>query len=383
MKRGSGRGYDWKEYAGATLRDSSHDDFLRKSYRRTYELPSDQPTCDVSVVIPTFNRSKFLHRALSSVQAQTMTPAEVIVIDDCSNEAEASATERVVGEFSGRLNLVLLKSRMNRGANYSRNIGIRIAKHKYIAFLDSDDFWMPEKLAAQMALLEAEKEEKKATLCVTGRYRVAAESGQILARQFVRASFSREAIIRSNFIGTLSSVLVDASLARALNGFDESLPACQDWEFFIRISENVNFISVSAPLCVYVEHHENRISASNRNRLRGHLFIKRKYINSLEDKTDLSSFYRNVGEELQLLGRSRLAKKIYIRAMTEGIFPAWKQSLAEALLHTYYTWRRMPILKTVRYLSYREKLARLESNIGEISQLRRDQSFIYTAFQRW
>ncbi|SCW66744.1 Glycosyltransferase, GT2 family [Rhizobium mongolense subsp. loessense] len=293
------------------------------------------------------------------------------------------ATERVVREFSDRLNLVLLKNSENRGANYSRNIGIRLAKCKYISFLDSDDFWMPEKLAEQMAILDAQKDANKATLCVTGRYRVGAESGRIIARQLVRTSFNREAIVRSNFIGTLSSVLVDASLARAVNGFDESLPACQDWEFFIRISENVNFLSVSAPLCVYVEHHENRISASNKNRLRGHLFIKRKYINILEDKTGLSEFYRNVAEELQILGRKRLAKKIYIRAITESIFPAWKRLFAEALLHAYYRWRQLPILKTVRYISYERKLERVGASVEELSQLRKDQGFIYTAFQRW
>ncbi|MEX2743069.1 glycosyltransferase family 2 protein [Rhizobium mongolense] len=378
----SERGYDWNEDVGATLRDFFHDHLLRKTYGRIYELPSDKQTCDVSVVIPTFNRSKFLRRALSSVQAQTMMPAEVLVIDDCSNEAEALATERVVEEFSASLNLILLRNSVNRGANYSRNRGISTAKHRYIAFLDSDDFWMPEKLSRQIEIL-SQKEEGRAILCVTGRYRVAGESGKIIARQLVRSDFSRKTIIQSNFIGTLSSVLVDATLARAVSGFDEALPACQDWEFFIRISQNINFLSVSAPLCVYVEHQENRISASNRNRLRGHLFIKRKYIESLDEKLDLSAFYRNVGEELQLLGRGRMARRIYIKSLTEGIFPAWRGSLAQAMLHIYYTWRRMPLLKTARYLSYREKFARLEARVEELSQLRRDQDFIYTAFRRW
>ncbi len=347
----------------------------------TYKLPADHPTCDVSVVIPTFNRPSFLHRALSSVLAQTAIPTQVIVIDDCSGDMETLATESVIEKFSESLNLFLIRNDANRGANYSRNRGIDAATGQYIAFLDSDDFWMPDKLARQIELIEQSAKRDDAILCVTGRYRVSSDTGKIISRQLVRSSFSSDAIIRSNFIGTLSSVLVTTSVARAVRGFDETLPACQDWEFFIRIAKNVKFLSVRAPLCVYVEHHEDRISASNRKRLQGHFLIRRKYLKQSE--VDLSNFYRNVGEELQLLGKERLATEYYIQAVTQYVLPVWKRALLQMSLRAYYTWRRPPRLKANRYLSYKKALTKFARSADGRSQLQRDHDFIKTALQQW
>src|SRR5690242_15610224 len=102
--------------------------------------------CDVSVVIPVYNRAELLRWPLRSIADQTLPPLEVLVVDDCSAPDEAGKIRALVERFGNSLNLRLLRTDRNGGQSYARNLGIREARGKYVAFLDSDDFWLPEKL---------------------------------------------------------------------------------------------------------------------------------------------------------------------------------------------------------------------------------------------
>ncbi|RVP97527.1 glycosyltransferase family A protein [Sinorhizobium meliloti] len=140
--------------------------------------------CNVTVVIPTYNRVSPLKRALNSIARQTVDPAEVIIIDDCSEPAVLDEVNAIASEFSKQLNVTLLVNEHNRGANYARNRGIFAAVSNYVAFLDSDDLWLPEKLEKQVAAIaEAASADDKPILSATGRYRVDGR-GDIIARQF-------------------------------------------------------------------------------------------------------------------------------------------------------------------------------------------------------
>jgi glycosyltransferase involved in cell wall biosynthesis len=103
----------------------------------------------VSVLIPTYNSEKTILRALSSVAAQTLQPIEVIVVDDGSTDGTVSLVKNICSELMpGNLKLVELKS--NRGTYYARNIGWDMASGEFLAFLDSDDSWHPQKLEIQV-----------------------------------------------------------------------------------------------------------------------------------------------------------------------------------------------------------------------------------------
>lgn len=104
----------------------------------------------VSVIIPSYNDAPRLAQALASVQAQTLTDWEVIVIDDASRD-QAAIQAVVAACDDPRIRLCL--STRNRGAGRSRNLGIRLAQARYIAFLDCDDLWEPDKLSAQLAFM--------------------------------------------------------------------------------------------------------------------------------------------------------------------------------------------------------------------------------------
>jgi glycosyltransferase involved in cell wall biosynthesis len=101
---------------------------------------------DISVIVPTFNRCGSLRRALASVMDQTHVPAEIIVIDDGSTDATASMLRAEFPE-------AVYCFQENNGVSAARNTGIRRATGQWLAFLDSDDEWLPEKLANQAAIL--------------------------------------------------------------------------------------------------------------------------------------------------------------------------------------------------------------------------------------
>ena len=103
----------------------------------------------ISIIIPTFNRAHLLERTINSVLKQTYTDFEIIIIDDASQDN----TKDIVQRFKNK-NIKYLRQNENKGAPAARNRGIQEAKGRYIAFLDSDDEWVPEKLEKQLALFE-------------------------------------------------------------------------------------------------------------------------------------------------------------------------------------------------------------------------------------
>jgi|GEM_PF-417463 len=321
-------------------------------------------TCNVSVVIPNFNRTDLLHRALMSVAKQTLCPLEVIVVDDCSAAEYMTKIKSIIHEFSNFLPLKLIENIENRGANYSRNLAIKYASGKYIAFLDSDDLWMPEKLHKQMRKIEeAKNSDSRPVLSATGRYRVRGD-GQLITRQFGGHYLDQVKIKQSNFIGTLSSVVVETWILRHIHGFTEALPACQDWDLFIRLSDYVQFIGVESPLCIYVDHDEDRITLNNKKRLRAHLSMRRMYLRDQDQKKHFGSqLYRNLAEDYQELGNYKKAKEYYIKSLLFTNTKSKTLSSLEAMFwYTYYYFNSIPSIKHRRYDRYRKSMSRAMSN---------------------
>src|SRR5277367_6660683 len=113
---------------------------------------SESPmSCDVSVVIPTYNSSGTLQRALDSVYSQSLLPREIIVVDDGSDDWERS--KRVAVSCPGSIAVRFLHLDRNEGVSTARNLGIAAAQFRYLAFLDSDDVWYQNKIAIQYGLM--------------------------------------------------------------------------------------------------------------------------------------------------------------------------------------------------------------------------------------
>ena len=180
----------------------------------------------VSVVIPTYNRADFVREAITSVLQQDYPDIELIVVDDGSRDGTAA----VVSEFAPAVQYLWQE---NRGVSAARNRGVAASTGDLIAFLDSDDLWLPNKVSAQVAYFEAQAEAQ------------ACHTDEIWIRRGVRVN--ERHIHRKQggwqFLASLprclispSAVMMRRTLWDRLGGFDESLPACEDYDLWLRLT---------------------------------------------------------------------------------------------------------------------------------------------------
>lgn len=178
----------------------------------------------VSIITPTFNAEKFIKATIASVQAQTHTNWEMILVDDAStdNTVKIIAFEE---KKDSRLKLVQLTN--NQGAGVARNTGIELAKGTYIAFLDSDDLWMPEKLEKQLAFMGAHN----AAVSYTS-YGLMDENGTPMHKKVMALPMlTPQKMLRANYIGNLTGMYNAQMLGKV---FMPTLRKRQDWALWYR-----------------------------------------------------------------------------------------------------------------------------------------------------
>lgn len=234
----------------------------------------------VSVVIPTYNRAKTIHRAIESVLNQTYKEIEVIVVDDCSKDNTADVVKK---EFGRDLRVIFHKLEKNLGACVARNRGVQLSKGKYVAFLDSDDAFLPEKISKQIACIE----KSNVSLCATD-YTLINENGRVLVKTHPGTKeevYSK--LLYCNFITT--GTLMGYRECFIEEPFDESLPRYQDWDLVLRLSKKYSFYFLQeSTLLQYSQqisittstNHEKTLRALNtiyNKNLDGYKFDKKAY----------------------------------------------------------------------------------------------------------
>ena len=205
----------------------------------------------VSVIVPTYNRREVLPRALHSVLEQTLSePFELIVVDDGSTDGSAALVE---AEFP----TVSLIRQENQGVSAARNAGIRAARGRWIALLDSDDHWLEHKLLRQLKALSAKPELR---LCHTE---------EIWIRNGVRVNPMKKHQKTGGWIYqrclplcciSPSSALIRRDLFDDVGMFDEELPACEDYDLWLRVCAREPVLFLDEPLMVKTGGHEDQLS---------------------------------------------------------------------------------------------------------------------------
>lgn len=200
----------------------------------------------ISVVIPTCNRASMLKRALDSVLKQTFDDIEIFVVDDASSD---NTPEVIKNYLNDRVHYIRLDE--SKGANFARNLAVSKTQGQYIAFLDDDDVWMPEKLRKQMMVFEA---DSSIGLVYTGVEVIHTGYSNIYhTSPKLRGNLSKS-ILTFNYIGSTSSVMVKRAVFERAGGFDINLPQLQDYDLWIRICQISNIGYVSASLIKYYVH---------------------------------------------------------------------------------------------------------------------------------
>lgn len=219
----------------------------------------------ISAVIPTYNVAQYVGEAIESVLHQTHGPIEVIVVDDGSEDD----TCRILGKFGDRVQLLTQK---NAGPSAARNRGIRKARGEYIALLDADDLWLPEKTALQ---LECVKRYPDVGLVFCDMIEFQGnkreESTQFQSNGFDNTFFGHSELVldpfrkllKANFIST-PSVLMSRSLFEQTGGFDEDLRFSEDLLLWLRIARISSIARVSMPLVLRRRHEGNITNSRHR-----------------------------------------------------------------------------------------------------------------------
>jgi len=204
----------------------------------------------ISVVIPTYNRGWILKEAVDSVLAQKYPAYEVIVVDDGSTDDTAAI-------LAGYGNRITMLRQENRGVSAARNRGVRKAGGNLLAFLDSDDLWLPGKLEAQADFFHAHPEmlicQTEETWVRNGRRvnpknRHKKPSGDIFEPSLELCLVSP------------SAVMLRRELFEEMNGFDERLPACEDYDLWLRIGCRYPVHLIDTPLIIKRGGHDDQLS---------------------------------------------------------------------------------------------------------------------------
>lgn len=206
--------------------------------------PMSPEVADVSVVIPCYNDVEYLGDAIESVLEQTLTPREVLVVDDGSTED----IDRVLDEYTDEDRVDIIEHDENRGLPAARNTGIQNAEGEYVAFLDADDEWTSEKLQKQLELFDG---ESSIGLVYSDHYRIN-PGGEVISNRRARdppdGDFLEKAFVDG--IGGIlpSTVIVRSECFEEVGYFDERLLQAQELDMFMRIGAEFDLSRVPEPL---------------------------------------------------------------------------------------------------------------------------------------
>jgi glycosyltransferase involved in cell wall biosynthesis len=234
----------------------------------------------VTVVIPTYNRADFISRSIRSALNQTVHDIEVVVVDDASTDETRTIIEAVEDP---RVRVVPTASRS--GPSAARNRGIEAARGRLVAFLDSDDEWLPSKLERQCEVLNR---AAPAGAVVTGVWLRRGSDCRPDVTNLDREAFEQLLSYRGSI--TTSGLVFDRDVLGNELYFDERFPAIEERELLIRISRRHAIESVPEPL--YIWHHHSQPRASNVHRqIVGRRLIIEKYANDLASRPRLAAFH--------------------------------------------------------------------------------------------
>lgn len=262
----------------------------------------------VSIIIPTYNREHVLGRSIKSVLNQSCQDFELIIVDDGSTDS----TENLVKSFDSE-KIKYIQHGENRGTSAARNSGIRSAKGAYIAFQDSDDEWLPEKLAKQIRVLETAPPEvgivctgsfiitnnrKKYKPCAA----VAPKDGNIFSN-----------VVKGIFVCTQVALIKRECFERA-GMFDERFPAYEDWDLFLRMSRHYQFICIDEPLVLRYRQPDST-SVNLSAVISGYKLMMETYFEDIkQDKRVLAGYYFVLGHFLCSYGELNHGRSYFIKS---------------------------------------------------------------------
>lgn len=303
---------------------------VRGEAAMTQTTDNSMPDLSVDVVIPTYNRRDLLPAAIASIKAQTVPVTKIYVVDDGSTDG----TIDWLREICAQDETIELIEMQHGGANRARNAGIGLARSQWVAFLDSDDAWEPDKLERQFALLDA-RPNLVGLFC---GFRLVGGNVELIHRP--RDNPSLLDLRCANALGSTSGAVIRREALQKAGGFDPQLPSCQDWDLWFRLRQTGPMGVARLPLVRFNCGPHERITTNMNKVLAGHRAI---FAHLLAD-VDRASERATIGAQHKLVeadikrrfGENRAALMLIVRSFLQA--PS-KRALAVAWRTARAMWR--------------------------------------------
>ena len=263
----------------------------------------------VSIIIPTYNRANLIKRAINSILNQSYTNYEIIVVDDGSTDN----TKEVIESFNeDKINYYVHKK--NRGAAAARNTGIKYSKGAFIAFQDSDDKWLPEKLEKEMDIFLESSDEIGVVYSGylylnNNNKKVYIPSPKVIKKE---GNIHYE-LLKGNFVTGLS--VIRKICFKKVGLFDENLPNLEDWELYIRISKYFSFRFIDEPLSIAYCSSDSATINYSKNLKSYEIILKKHFEDFNKNKGILAVNNANIGFYAFLDGDESKSRKYLLDAI--------------------------------------------------------------------
>lgn len=307
-------------------------------------------TCPlVSVIIPTYNRADIVRTAIESVLAQTYPNIELIVVDDGSTDH----TQACLSAYGER---IVVLTQDNAGPSVARNRGIEAARGEIVAFLDSDDYWLPAKLARQVEALEKAGPSAPCCLCnCTNAYSDGTKTSTFQMADIVPTCstglwLNPVEVLSNRFVIFNQAVAIRRDVLKRIGSFDEKLPMfCEDYELALRLSLEGPWVIIRDELVV---HHDATPDSLGQRALREEIrlwedrvYMRERIATLVENDTHHARFRRLAQKELRRVRRElwavRLTRQSFSGAVALGRSVRFIERIGQAL------FRRSPFYPTL------------------------------------
>ncbi len=215
----------------------------------------------ITAIIPVFNRQEVIERSIRSVLAQTRLPLELLVVDDASTDRTCEIVERCFASHQTSVLCRLIRLEKNQGVSNARNLAAREAQGSWLAFLDSDDEWLPEKLAWQW-----QKHEENALWPLIHGEEIWIRRGTFVNQKKIHKKSGGDQFERSLQLCVISpsATLLKKSVFFELGGFDNDFPVCEDYDLWLKLTSLYEIGFVDLPIIKKYGGHEDQLSHAYR-----------------------------------------------------------------------------------------------------------------------
>jgi glycosyltransferase involved in cell wall biosynthesis len=270
----------------------------------------------VSVIIPTYERAHILPRAIRSVLNQTHSNLELIIVDDGSGDNTSVVVSDIKDE---RIRYVEFSE--NKGLSVARNSGLRASQGEFVAFLDDDDEWMPEKLESSLEVFRKNK-ESNIGLVYTNGYLVKKDKKNIFFKDSrpSRVLYTDTQRHQNIFPTSISSPLLQfcmlpKSVVLKTGYFDECMRNWEDVDYFVRVATMFDVYFLNLPLAL-IHEQDQHLGMINADVMRSREYFFQKHRDKIsKDKNNLYRFIQKMARDWLVLGDKRLARSYFLKAL--------------------------------------------------------------------